>query len=55
MKIYLGTISVLSILIALIMAIMQAWSGQYFRASMLVLFVVTQCNVLAIRMHLERE
>lgn len=55
MKFYLGTISVLSVVIALGAAVMQAWVGQYFRCSMLVLFVVTQCNVLAIRSHLERE
>jgi hypothetical protein len=55
MKFYLGTISVLSIIIALGAAVIQAWIGQYFRCSLLVLFVVMQCNVLAIRMYLERE
>lgn len=55
MKFYSVAISMLAIVIAVFAAVVTAWQGLYFRAFLLALFIVMQCDVLAIRMRLERE
>lgn len=55
MKFYSVAISVIAIITAVFAAIMMFVQGQFFRGYLLALFIVMQCDVLAIRMKLERE
>ena len=53
MKFYSAVLSIASIIVALVAAIMMALQGQYFRCFLLVVYAVTACDVFYIRKHLE--
>lgn len=54
MKFYSVAISAIAILCATFAAVLMAYQGQYFRCFLLALFIVMQCDVLAIRMKTEK-
>lgn len=55
MKFYSVAISAIALLCAKFAAVLMAWQGQYFRCFLLALFIVMQCDTLAIRMKVERD
>lgn len=55
MKFYSVAISMIAMITAVFGAGMMMYQGQYFRAYLLALFIVMQCDILATRMRIERD
>ena len=55
MKFYAVASSTIAIISAIFGAIVMGFQGQYFRSYLLILFIVMQVDLLAIRMYLERR
>lgn len=55
MKFYAVVSSTIAIISAIFGAILMGYQGQYFRCYLLILFIVMQVDLLAIRMQLERR
>ena len=55
MKFYSFITSKIALIVALLAAVLMAWQEQYFRCFLLALFCVMQNDILAIRMHTERD
>lgn len=54
MKLKFSYLSMAAIILASVASIMQALQGQYFRCFLLMLFIVTHCAVIEIRMLLTK-